>query len=134
MSRFSELIDAVADQHTYSLTDVLLKAKVLSHHLSGRKLRHWVESELNGYADNEEVPDYRIAEARIIGTFDGDFGSRLSNVQLTTSHLPEDWREAFEKQHFRQSVSFIEDLVNKGDGRAAVRELDGVAINYMREH
>jgi hypothetical protein len=39
MSKFSELIDEVADQKSHSLSDVLLKAKVLAHRLKSRKFR-----------------------------------------------------------------------------------------------
>jgi hypothetical protein len=131
MSRFSELIDAVADQKGYSLTDVLLRAKVLSHHLSGRKFRQWVDSELNGYDGNVEVPQYRVVSARLLGSYSGHFGATHSNVPLSTSHLPSDMREVFEQEMFCESVSYIEDLVN-GDGHLVGKSLDGSVVNYMR--
>lgn len=47
-SKFSQLIEDVADQKNHSLSDVLLKAKVLAHRLKSRNFRQWVNLEING--------------------------------------------------------------------------------------
>ena len=43
-----------------SLTDALMKTKILLHNIDHKELTEWVNNELNGYADGEEIPLYRI--------------------------------------------------------------------------
>ena len=64
MTRFSQLIDEVADQKNHSLSDVLLKAKVLAYRLPSRKFRQWVKSEIDGYDEKTSLPTYRVVGAR----------------------------------------------------------------------
>src|SRR5437879_5485936 len=73
MSGFSQLIDDVADQKNNSLSDVLLKAKVLAHRLKSRTFRQWVNSEIDGYGDKNKLPDYRIVGCNLRGDFNGYF-------------------------------------------------------------
>jgi len=132
-SKFSDLIDAIPDQKGFSLADVLLRAKVLSHDLSGRKFRQWVNCELNGYDEGADVPNYLVVTARLLGSYDGYFGASHRNVPMPTSHLPPEIQPAFDEATFRQSVSYVEDLVSRDDGLVGIN-LDGTAINYLREN
>jgi hypothetical protein len=50
------------------LESILLKAKVLAYYLGNDDFKKWVKNELDGY-ENNELPDYRIIGATIIGTF-----------------------------------------------------------------
>lgn len=43
-----------------SLTDALLKTKVLLHQIAKKELAGWVNNELNGYADGTDLPPYRV--------------------------------------------------------------------------
>src|SRR5690348_2818918 len=96
MSRFSQLIDEVADQKNHSLSDVLLKAKVLAHKLRSRTFRQWVNSEIDGYKDKDQLPDYRVLRCKLRGDFVGYFHSGVRNVPLSTSILESRVREVLE--------------------------------------
>src|SRR3954466_15479182 len=98
VSKFSHLIDDVADQRNHSLSDVLLKAKVLAHRLRSRKFRAWVNAEIDGYYDGAELPEYRVVTPTLLGEFNGYFHSRLKNVPLSTSFLEPKARELFESE------------------------------------
>jgi AbiTii len=50
------------------LESILLKAKVLAYYLGNDDFKKWIKNELDGY-ENNELPDYRIICATIIGTF-----------------------------------------------------------------
>ncbi len=130
MSRFSQLIDDVADQKNNSLLDVLLKAKVLAHRLRSRKFRQWVNSEIDGYGDKNNLPDYRIIGCAIRGDFNGYFQSRVRNVPLSTTILEPKIRQFLDYEPMTQGVAFIEDLIRK-DGQIGI-DLDINVINYLR--
>ncbi len=133
MSRFSQLIDEVADQKNHSLSDVLLKTKVLAHRLRSRTLRQWVNSEIDGYDDKTKVPDYRIIGCSLRGDFVGPFDSQIRNVPLSTSILPDpDIRESLEYEYIHNGIAFIEDILGR-DGPIG-RSLDLYHISYLRKH
>lgn len=73
MTKFSQLIDELADQKNHTLSDVLLKAKVLAYRLKGRKFRQWVDSEIGGYDRSTTPPDYRsdIDEVMVHRVYNG---------------------------------------------------------------
>jgi hypothetical protein len=133
MSRFSSLIDEVADQQSHSLSDVLMKAKVLASRLRSRKFRQWVDSEINGYEEGQKLPEYRIVNTTIEGYFAGYFGAYVSGAPMSTSHLEADYRRAFNTLKIPMGVSYIEDLV-KGEGGDIGMWMDGTAVNYLRIH
>ena len=100
MSRFSELIDAVADQKNHTLSDVLLKAKVLAYSLKSRKFRHWINAEISGYAQEEQLPEYRIVSANIEGIYGGYGGAYQDHVPISVApSAPTHLRETFRKEH-----------------------------------
>lgn len=133
MSRFSELIDQVADQKNHSLSDVLLKAKVLASQLRSRKFRQWVEAEINGYDMEAELPDYRILSSKLIGEYAGYFHS-TARSPMSVSHLDQQHRERFSTHHVHNGVAFVEDVIIGGDESLIGVYLDGYAVNYLRQH
>ena len=132
MSRFTQLIDEVADPRYHTLSDVLLKAKVLAHRLRSRKFREWVNSEIDGYNNGAELPDYRIATTHLIGEFNGINHAQYSNVPLSTSHLDSDVRDLLETEQMPMGVAYIEDLVSTD--QKISRSLDHQAVVYLRIH
>jgi|GEM_PF-6057513 len=131
MSRFSELIDQAADQKANTLSDVLMKAKVLASQLRSRKFRQWLDAELNGYEHPETIPDYRILSAQLLGEFGGYFHSFL-RTPLSVTHLDQEIFESLTTHKECNGISFVEDLLC-GSGSIG-RYLDGAAVNYLRHH
>lgn len=132
MNQFSSLIDEVADQQNHSLSDVLMKAKVLASRLRSRKFRQWVDSEINGYDSGQQLPEYRVVGAKIEGWFAGHFGMEMAGVPMSASHLAPDYRRIFDSRKVANGISYVEDLV-KGEGDIGIW-MDGAAVNYLRKH
>lgn len=66
-----------------SLTTILLKCQLLSHKINSQILLDWVNHELNGYSDNDEIPQYRLLTvSEIYASFMNSYG------QITTRTIP----------------------------------------------
>ncbi|WP_080058942.1 AbiTii domain-containing protein [Spirosoma aerolatum] len=68
--QIAEWIDGIIRDLTdkdKTLEDCLRKTLVLSFKLKNDRLKTWVESELNGYASEELLPDYRLVGLEIWG-------------------------------------------------------------------
>lgn len=113
MQLLKEIIDLCSGTQG-SLTDALLKTKVLLHQLGHKELVEWVNDELNGYANSQPVPDYRVIPVRLFGTV-SNMAYRYANAQLPTFHLTAEQRKRFTIAELRQSVSVLEEYLS-GDG------------------
>jgi hypothetical protein len=103
-----EIIDLLSDK-SGSLTDALLKTKVLMHKIGHQELADWVNSELSGYADGQPVPAYRIVNSRVVGHLMVGF-QIWQDQALTVQHLPEKQRKYLLTSELRQSISVLEDF------------------------
>src|SRR5580658_9976273 len=69
------LLDQIIESSTLNtpppLTSVLRQCILLSSQLKVPVLRTWAERELNGYENDENLPDYRTVGAGAFGAFDG---------------------------------------------------------------
>jgi AbiTii len=77
-----------------SLTDALLKTKVLMHRIGHKELAGWVNDELSGYPSDSLVPDYRTITTRLYGNV-SNLAWRYSGTQLPTSHYPKKCAKGF---------------------------------------
>jgi hypothetical protein len=113
MQLLKDIVTVLSDKDG-SLTDALLKTKVLMHHIGHKELAGWVNDELNGYPSDSLVPDYRTIPTRLYGNV-SNLAWRHSGTQLPTSHLPKEVRERFCIEKLRQSIQVLEQL-SKSDG------------------
>jgi len=113
MQLLQEIIALLSDKDG-SLTDALLKTKVLMHRLGHKELAEWVNAELNGYTTDRPVPDYRTIRTRLYGNV-SNLAWRYSKTQLPTAHLPKEAKERFAVEKLRQSIQVLEQL-SKSDG------------------
>jgi hypothetical protein len=68
MQLINEIIDLAVDDKT-KLSVLLRKCLVLSHRLKNERLKAWVDRELDGYAGDDALSDYRHTYTRSKGTF-----------------------------------------------------------------
>ena len=132
MSQFSELIDKVANQRDYLLSDVLMQAKVLASRLRNRSFRHWISWEINGYGNGTELPDYRVLPSEIYGEYGGYSNSYL-NTPISVNHLDQKYRDRYSIHREQNGISYIGDLLDS-EGAQIGMYLDGFAVNHLREH
>jgi AbiTii len=70
MQLLDEIIDLAVD-NSASVSVLLRKCLVLAHTLKNERLKTWVEKELDGYDNEDELPEYRRVEIVAKGVFVG---------------------------------------------------------------
>ena len=106
-----DIISILSDNRG-SLTDALLKTKILLRQLGHKELVSWVNSELTGYAKEDEVPDYRqvhtTPHASVILN-----GWQYKDTLLPLSTLSDGLRKNVTELNINSSISTIEEQVEK---------------------
>lgn len=115
MSLLREIQDAAIDSKA-DLASLLRKCKVLAARLGSEEFKSWVDSELSGYKNVEDLPEYRILHVTSKGHFSGAFGSGMNNADIPMFCLPEKFREIMSRSNMMEPVASIEALVSKSDG------------------
>ena len=65
MKLLEDIIDALSSKDG-SLTNALLKTKILLHKIGHKELTEWVNKELNGYSESDIIPTYRVFRAKVL--------------------------------------------------------------------
>ncbi|MBX3419167.1 MAG: hypothetical protein KF851_16295 [Pirellulaceae bacterium] len=112
MTKFSTLIEEVADESNHTLSAVLLKSKLLAARMRSRKFRNWVDAELNRYPDVDSLPEYRIIYPRLLADFWGRFGARTKNVPLSLTDFPQNVKDFVERHCFLENIGEIEAMLD----------------------
>jgi hypothetical protein len=115
MDLVNQIRDDILDPEV-SLSVALRKAKVLASMLQDAEFKEWVNSELNGYIDEDEVPEYRIVPVQIIGTFSGPFGSGAKNVTVPVWKMGEGFQKRFGRAVLTSGVKELESMADSDDG------------------
>ena len=89
------------------ISDILRKAKILASLLKNDEFKSWVDAELKGYDNADEVPDYRKLESDSLGTFAGPGRQSLTQA-IPLSILPDSFRPLAEPLGIGISVKQIE--------------------------
>lgn len=130
------LLDEIRDDlvnESAGLSNTLRKAKILASRLGVPEFREWLQSELNGYPDEDKVPRYRRHRPINMGTFLGPFQSQMKNVVLPTYKLP-DWAKDFtDNLIFLEGVGLLEGLLD-GESESVNRKWPQELVIVAREH
>jgi hypothetical protein len=114
MQLIDEIIGLLSSEQA-SLTDVLLKTKILLHKIGQKDLVEWVNHELNGYPQSVELPAYRILRCEIHANM-ANVAFQATNHPLPLWHLTQEQREMLRQVSLRQSLSVLEKLVSSSAG------------------
>jgi len=106
MQLLNDIVTLLSDK-SGSLTDALLKTKVLMHRIGHKELAEWVNDELNGYPLNKPLPDYRTISVRLYGNV-SNIAWRHAATQLPTFHLTKEQRARFSVGELRESIQVLE--------------------------
>lgn len=90
-----------------NLNNALFKTKVLLHKLGEKDLIAWVDAEINGYKETDEIPNYRILKVSVLGNF-SNMAYRYIEQPLPLLHLNENLRNNLENSYLRQSIAVVE--------------------------
>jgi hypothetical protein len=113
-----DIITILSDSNG-SLTDALLKTKVLLYQIGKKDLATWVSNELTGYPDDVEVPPYRIVGSEVRGHVRG-MAFDAPDYALPIQHLKPETRKDLQSSKIQMSIESIEQSVQsyraKGGG------------------
>ena len=74
------------------ISDILRKAKILASQLKNKEFKRWIDAELKGYDNTDNLPDYRKFTPINLGTFTGSFGKVVNNVGTPRCVEPFFWK------------------------------------------
>jgi hypothetical protein len=129
MKLLNDIIDLLMNE-SGSLNEALLKTKVLLYKIGQKELVHWVSSELTGYGDEEEIPDYRAIKGRLFGNITNGVYS-LPGRPLAVAHLTKEQREALECSDMRQGLGVLEKLIAGTTAETSLTRQFGPETNLL---
>lgn len=107
-----KLIESILQEITDSskpLSNALRKSKVLANILKNRDLELWINSELNGYQNDQPVPDYRKFSIHAKGKFQNI--AETITVIIPSICLEDKYKEWATIAEIRESVDSIDDFL-----------------------
>ena len=113
MSLIEEII-ALATDAGASNSFLLRKCLVLAYRLNNKRLKRWVQKELDGYSPEDALPEYRVAHTFSRGVFFGSYGSKIENQPIPTAVLKPEHRNIVETADLRAPIAAYE--VDRNDG------------------
>jgi hypothetical protein len=116
MKLLDEIIEgAVSD--TQPIGTVLRKCLVLERQVKNEKFRIWLNNELDGYDNVDDLPDYRAINSISRGFFVGIAGMQIKDQPLNLYVMEEKHRKLVEKVMLAQSAASYEGRPdNSADG------------------
>lgn len=113
MSLLREIQDATSNPEI-KLSDLLRKYKILAARLAHEPFQSWVNSELNGYSLDDNLPTYRILRnIESSGDFYGPYGSGVRNAHIASLYIPKEYREDLTTIHLYVSISSLESIIGQ---------------------
>lgn len=113
MSLLREIQDATCNQEI-KLSNLLRKCKILAARLEHEPFKSWVNSELNGYPSNNNLPTYRILRnIELYGDFYNSYGSGIANAHIPSLNIAKEYREDLTTIYFGNSISGLESLIER---------------------
>lgn len=120
MSLLREIQNAAVDE-TVSLAVLLRKCKILAARLGNIEFKVWIDKELNGYDNLDDLPSYRIIQTLSKGNFSGVWQSSLRNADIPMHCIPEKYRKIVQFVKFSQPIASIESLIKTDDPSSNLR-------------
>jgi hypothetical protein len=109
-------IQADATNNDVPLETLLRKCRILASRLKNDEFKDWIQSELDGYRNGKELPDYRKMHGHCFGHFSGPFGSGLKNAPIPERNIPDDVRDMLTHIQMRNGIGAIEHLLQSEGG------------------
>ncbi len=111
MNLLNEIVEALSSQGG-SLTDALLKTKVLLHKIGHQELVEWVNNELNGYPNDDNLPEYRILSVQVLVNA-SNMAYQVTSHPIPLGHLTKEQRASLETAKMHESLAVLEKLVEQ---------------------
>lgn len=95
-------------QNKISLESALLRLKVITSDMGNRELQCWINNEINGYKDDDEIPIYRQHPSYIIRYSGINASFKVTQAPLSESFFDEWVREMVESRSVNLGIANIE--------------------------
>jgi hypothetical protein len=118
------LLDKIIELATdsgQSLSVLLRQCVVLAHELKNDSLKAWANQELKGYAEPENVPEYRIVHAGATGRFRAGYMFPEITRPLPASMMEERHRRFAQIVYLAEPVNSYENNLKDAQGKANAR-------------
>ncbi len=109
-----EIITVLGNEQA-SLTDALLKTKILLHQIGKKELIEWVNNELNGYPDEAEIPQYRVLRSIVLANF-ANLRFRAEAHPIPLGHLDAEKRKWLESTCMRDPLTVLQQMCASNEG------------------
>lgn len=84
MKRSKIIVELIKDEiNVVQAMDIL---NILLEDIKDKKIKKWLNNEINGYNDEKDIPDYRIINAEITGNY--IVGTLYHGLQFTNQPIP----------------------------------------------
>lgn len=88
MKRSKIIIELIKEQ--ISVEQAIYVLDLLLQEIEDKKIRKWIDNEINGYSKTDELPQYRILKANIKGTFVGvGFECKNQDIPIKSEYVEE---------------------------------------------
>jgi hypothetical protein len=118
-----------ANDASKPLDNVLRTAMVFAYSLNYQPLIDWVNAELDGYPNNENLPDYRWFRSEVHANFSNGFWQR-QNERVSDYAFPEEWRDIVTRVELLVGVRNLEENIDRTD---AVQYLPSFVVSYLTQ-
>ena len=111
----SRIIKELASRQV-DLSTALLRTKLLVNDIGDQPLTDWINYELSGYPESSQLPDYRVYQGILKGTFLLHLGNgryeQHTNVSIPLYHMPEDQKDVLLSVCFLEGVDALKGMYN----------------------
>jgi hypothetical protein len=105
-------IVGVATQEDCDVPSLLRKALVLASRLRNDELKAWVSHELNGYPQEDLVPEYRRSDVISYGFF-ADRLVGQATLQVPVTVLPKEFRDKYRRVVLQNPINALVELLSR---------------------
>lgn len=114
-----------ATNHDVKVSNLLRQSYLISKKLKDKKMEAWIKKELDGYEDEDKLPDYRNVkgEPKYYNPFYGYSDFIIEHAEI---------REVVSKRKIYQSIAELEDLYEKSD-KYVVVNINPEAMIVLKE-
>lgn len=135
----SQIIKDLANSKV-DLATALKRTKLLLSEIGEKPLLDWVDHELVGYNSVDEIPEYRVHQGILKGTFVIPTGlggyEQHTNVNISLNQMPKDDRDRILNMYFYDGVSALKSCYENSDTGSSFIEKPILAeyYPYIQKH
>jgi AbiTii-like protein len=109
-------IVAAATNEECDVPSLLRKVLVLASRLRNNELKNWAGYELNGYPEEDLVPEYRRSDVISYGFFADRFVGQAT-LQVPVTVLPKEFRDKYRRVVLQNPINALIDLLERSKGK-----------------